>query len=75
MIGYCANEILPGPHIGQVSGGQDDPLSDAEGGAWKQYYDGLELRDEITKDLKRLYPNGLHDEEHFHDPERQKVSE
>ena len=30
--------------------------SGGNGGAWKRYYDGLELIEEIKRDLTRLYP-------------------
>lgn len=40
-----------------------DPLlglgGKAEGGEWAAYYEGLELVNEIKKDLERLYPTGI----------------
>ncbi len=41
-------------------------------GAWKRYYEGLELLEEIKRDLTRLYPSGV-DEAHFMHPKTQEI--
>ncbi|EWM27482.1 Rab-GTPase-TBC domain protein [Nannochloropsis gaditana] len=43
-----------------------------EGGAWRRYYAGLELLEEVRRDLSRLYPLGV-DEAHFTRPKAQEM--